>query len=96
MAFPARANQGSNDAAKDAIPVTASSTNNVFGNAYNSAQKTGDNRACKGLLADAALTLTIVTATGQTRTGVVIQPGVTPLQVIQVTSISGGNLWALI
>lgn len=95
MPQAARSNQGSNDGAKDAIPVSASSTLNVLGGTYNAANG-GDARACKGLLADAAVTITCITAAGKIRTGVVLQAGFSPLQVIQVTALSGGNLWALI
>lgn len=81
--------------ARDAIPITASSANNVFGKPYTAAAG-GDARACKALLASATTTFTGVMATGETRTGVIIQAGITPLQVIQITSITGGSLWALI
>lgn len=97
MAFPAlgAATEQPLGSARDVIPITASSSNNVFGVAYN-ATSGGDARACKALLADAVATFSGVMSTGQTRTGVIVQAGVTPLQVIQVTSVTGGPLRALI
>lgn len=96
MPFPAGGSlRGDLASAYDVIPITASAANNVFGKAYN-AVNGGDARACKALLASAAMTITCVTAAGETRTAVPIPAGITSLQVIQVTSISAGTLWALI
>lgn len=96
MAFPAlKLLSGDTAPAKDCIPISASSANNVFGKAYN-VTNGGDNRACRSLLADSAMTVSFVSAVGVLRSNVVIQAGVTPVQVIQVTAISAGNLWALI
>lgn len=95
MAWPARSNQGSTDAAKDVIPITASAANNVFGKPY-TATVGGDARACKALLASELMTITCVTAAGVTRTAVPLSAGWNPLQVIQVIAISGGTLWAAI
>ena len=96
MAFPAlKILGGETTSAKDCIPITASSANNVFGKAYN-VTNGGDARACRSLLADSAMTISFVSAVGILRSNVVIQAGVTQLQAIQVTAISAGNLWALI
>ncbi len=94
MVFPAQTSTDISPA-KDAIPITASSINNVFGKPYN-ATNGGDARCCKALLADTTATFSGVMATGETRTGIIVQAGVTSLQVIQVTAVSGGPLRALI
>jgi hypothetical protein len=99
MAFSARCNQGSLDGAKDAIPITASSTLNVLGGTFNVTNgPASEARCCKAILASGTTTFTGVMATGQTRTGLIVPAGVTPLQLIQVTAITGGGgtLWALI
>lgn len=97
MAFPAlgAATEQPLGSARDALPITASASNNVFGAAYNTTNG-GDARACKSLYADAATTFSGVTASGVLRSNIVIPQGIFPLQVIQVTAKSGGNLWALI
>jgi hypothetical protein len=97
MAFPAlgAATEQPLGSARDCLPITASSANNVFGNAYDTTHG-GDARACKAILASATSTVTFVGANGILRSNVVIPAGITPIQVIQVTVITGGSLWALI
>lgn len=82
--------------AKDAIPITASSVNDVFGNSVATNNANGTTRCCRALLASATTTFSGVMATGQARSSVIIQAGITQLAVIQITAISGGTLWALI
>jgi hypothetical protein len=84
--------------ARDAIAITASNSNDVFGNAYNyasAAPNTG--RACRALWSNSTQTVDLVMATGQLRTGIVLQPGENPFQVIQLrTTNTPTGVFALI
>lgn len=77
--------------AKDMIPITASSANNVFGNPVNVAAGTGDMR-CGIVWCDGATTFSGVVAAGNTRSNIISGGGVVPCQFIQITSITGGTM----
>ncbi len=78
--------------ARDWFPISASSANNVFGKPY-TATAGGDARACAAIYCDAATTISFIAATGIARANLVLPQGVFQAQIIQVTVISGGNVW---
>jgi hypothetical protein len=83
--------------ARDAIPISASTTLNIFGETFNNTNgPQSAARCCEAIMASATTTFSGVTAAGNSRSGLIVQGGITPIKLIQVTAISGGSLWALI